>query len=608
MISDEAQLVDLVKIIEQKELVAVDVETTGLDMSVCEVVGVSLAVDSKVAYYVPFGHKKESGDLATEQISEEQVRRILFPLLENSTVKKIFHNGRFDLHFIKKWGAAVRGFDFDTIVAARMLLPEWLKVALKSLSSSLLGLEREVCAEVMRGLKNFSYIGLEKATTYAALDAQQTFQLYEIFCEKFIKEPGLKKLFYSLEMPLSEVLFEMENQGLLLDEKKLEQFGVQVEKQIVLHIAKLDAFLETLPELEGKKINYNSPKQVQHLLFDVLGLKSGRKTTTKQFSTDIKVLEELESVHFVPALIMKYRKLKKLLSTYIKALPDHVNLITGRIHTSLSQIAAATGRLASFNPNLQNIPTELASEFNIRSAFVSAVGKSFISIDYSQIELRVLAHLSKDPVLTEIFLEENDLHALTAGSIFSKDFSDVSKQERNVGKRINFSILYGLSSYSLSKDLKVERKVAQGYVDNFFATYAAVMPWMDALVEKAKEDGFITTLMGRKRFFRDLSDRNKMIAQAARRAAINSVVQGTAAEVLKQAMIELSTALKEKMHDAKMILQVHDELLLEVSDDALADVSSLAKQVLENSVQWNVPIKVCVKIGKNWGEMEPLVL
>jgi DNA polymerase-1 len=402
-------------------------------------------------------------------------------------------------------------------------------------------------------------------------------------------------------MPLVPVLAAMEEEGIYLDVAELKKLGVVVQKQLV-EIE--DAILEKIGD-KYAGINLNSPKQVGQLLFEDLKLPPQTKSKQKGgYSTDRETLRLLADFHPVPALILQYRELAKLKNTYIDALPEYVNPNTGKIHTSYNQVAVATGRLASSDPNLQNIPTDGAIEgMQIRQAFKPSKGSLFFSADYSQIELRVLAHLSEDKHLIQSFLSDHDIHAETAARLFDVDLAAVTHDQRQIGKRINFSVLYGLTPYGLSKDLEIPFKEAKTYIDKYFKQYPGVSVWMESIIEFAKEHGYVETLWGRRRYVPGIYEDNQPLYQEARRIAINTVAQGTAAEVMKKGMIEVYKAIQERGIGAKIILQIHDELLLTIPESELEETKDLVQQILENVVQWKVPLKVTTRQGANWAEV-----
>ncbi len=592
-VTTKERLIEIVKAIKQKGVFAYDTEGDSLNPYTMNMVGVSLCYEPGHSYYVPCAHA--SG----EQLTLDEVVIILGPLFKDSNIHKIAHHAKFDKHVLMQQGIEENGLVFDTIVAASLVKDEWQKNSLKDLSvhylDELMLTFDNVVTDQKR--KNFSEVPLEEATEYAAADAHQTLKLYPIF-QKMLKEKHLEKLYYDIELPLVEVLFQMEERGIYCDKKVLEDLGTKVDKQLQELYQKILVFVGSHKET----INLNSPQQVADLLFVDLKLIPQKKSAKGTgFATDVEVLKELAKVHPVPAYLIQYRELYKLKSTYIEALPEYINPTTGRIHTSYSQTRVATGRLASSDPNLQNIPTDGLGSL-VRSAFVPEEGHLFLSVDYSQVELRILAHLSKDPVLIKAFNDGDDIHAKTASALLHVAPEELSKQQRNIGKRINFSILYGLTPYGLSKDLDISLKDAKAYIDRYFATYPQVREWMDTVIEKTKKTGYTETVFGRKRPVPGIYERNKNLYEEACRIAINTVAQGTAAEIMKIGMINVSNALKKKNYDAALLLQIHDEILLTVAEQDMMAVQKLVVKELENVVKWEVPLLVNAATGKNWQE------
>ncbi|HVX01169.1 MAG TPA: DNA polymerase, partial [Candidatus Babeliaceae bacterium] len=441
--------------------------------------------------------------------------------------------------------------------------------------------------------QDFSYVALDRATDYAAADARQTLALVPIL-QQALKDHSQAMLYEKLELPLINILCAMEQEGIVIDKEKLHDLN----KEITVELEELESTILKLVDKEPGSINLNSPKQLEELLFDILKLPVIKKTAQKTGrSTDYEVLKELSKLHGVPSLIIKYRELFKLKTTYIEALEKYRDPTTSKIHTTFSQTATATGRLSSSDPNLQNIPP------SIRHAFKASCGKLFISADYSQIELRVLAYLSQDSRLRQAFKEKQDIHALTATGLFNVSLDHVSSAQRELAKRINFSILYGLTPYGLSKDLDIPFKQAKEYIERYLAQYPGVVAWMNSIIEKAKAQGYIETLWGRRRYVPGIYEKNRSLYELARRIAINTVVQGTAAELVKLGMIKIFNGLKERVLDAKMILQIHDEIVLQSASHHVLPVVDMVKDSLTNIVDWNVPMEVTIRTGASWGEV-----
>lgn len=602
LILDESALQSFCDQAERYDFLAVDVETSGLSWNNEHLVGISLAFDHQEtsACYIPLAHVDSAGNLLSQQLQKEKVFFYLNRLFLNEKITKIFHNAKFDLHFFLKENVRLNGVIFDTALLARLIYPEWIRVGLKSLSFTELNVARSDLSDILKTAKgSFQNLSLDVAVNYAALDAHQTYLLFQKFSKNLQSDELLRKQFFELELVLLQVLLEMEDRGILLDLQKLAFYEQKINEQINLVLQKINGFLIS-QEIDPSQYNLNSPKQVHQLLFEKL------KISDKKFdSVDVEVLSELAFIHPLPNLILQQRKLKKLKSTYIDGLRDSFDQETSAIHTNYSQIMVATGRLSSMEPNLQNIPLQ-AGEINIRDCFIARKGFVLVSIDYSQIELRLLAHISQDDVLTNAFWKKQDIHAMTAATIFEKEISNVSSAERDNAKRINFSILYGLSAFSLSKEFNISPKEAKSYIDAFFATYPKVLPWMEQLILSARENGYVQTLLGRKRWFKNLNDRNKNVAKADERAAINSVMQGSAADLIKLAMIKLHKFLQEN-NVGFLLLQIHDEVLLELAENVTNDVLIQIKQLMTSVVELRVPLDVTIKKGLSWGSLQKVL-
>ncbi len=579
--------------IKAKGHCALDTEGTSLNPLAGELVGISLCIEEGVSYYVPFAHK--TGE---KQIERDLAFQLLKPVLEDSTIKKYLHHAKFDALMLFHAGIELKGIAFDTIIAASLVVGDGQRIGLKSLSDYYFQEPMHEFADVVRKnkYKDFSYVPLALATEYAAADAHQTMKLVPIF-EKALKEKGLEKLFLELEMALMRVLIDMEKRGIRLDSQVLSD----IDRVVTHEVNTLRTAIIDLIGREFADINLNSPKQLEDLLFNQLKLPVMKKTAQRtSYSTDQEVLESLAKLHPVPALIMRYRELFKLKSTYLDALGDYINKETGRVHTTYNQTAVATGRLASSEPNLQNIPVD---QYAMRTAFKPREGCLFISADYSQIELRVLAYLSQDKTLVEAFKENKDIHMLTAAGLFEITPEAVTHEQRQLGKRINFSILYGLTPHGLSQDLDISHSLARSYIEKFMAQYPGVVTWMNEIVEKTKEKGYVETLWGRRRYLPGIYERNKTMYDLARRVAINTVAQGTAAELMKWGMVTLEETLKKQVSGAHILLQIHDELLLEVPCEVEKETEKLVTQVLQNVVSWNVPLVATTRVGRNWQEV-----
>jgi DNA polymerase I len=574
---------------------AVDTETTGLQALTVDLVGISFCAHEDVAYYIPCGHK--TGE---PQLPSHELLAVLKPILENPLYKKYMHNAKYDQLVFSHHGIELAGVVMDTLIGASLISKEWQSIGLKNLSHHFFNEKMITYDDVVKTskLKDFSYVPVDVAALYSCADSYQTFRLVGVIEKEFAKEKKIKKLYEDIERPLINVLYNMEKTGVFVDVDRLRS----LDKKVVIDLATIE---EEIAEVVGKReINLNSPRQVEDLLFYKLQLPPQKKSPTGKYSTDQEVLTTLAALHPIPALIIKYRELTKLKSTYIDALPTFVNKNTQRIHTTFSQTAAATGRLASSNPNLQNIPADGTSYgIEVRAAFQPPQGCVFIAADYSQIELRVLAYLSQDPTLINAFLMGQDIHRETAALLYDVPFELVTHEQRQLGKRINFSILYGLTPYGLSKDLGISFKDAKRYIERYFEQYPRVATWMTGVIEATKNHGYTETLWGRRRYVPAIYERNRTLYEEACRVAINTVGQGTAAEIMKLGMISLEKELAIYGDQVQIVLQIHDELLISAPHDKAAEVETLVKKELESVVDWNIPLTVTTRVGDNWKEV-----
>ena len=596
-ITTREQLKKLCQEITEHGQVAVDTETDGIRPMEVVCVGVSLCYKKGTSYYIPLAHNVDA-----PQVSRADIDEVLKPVLEDERIGKILHHAKFDQHVLRRLDIDLRGVTFDTLIAASLVVEDGQRKGLKYLSHSLLDEHMLTFDDVVtkQKLQDFSYVGLERATAYAAADAHQTLQIKDPL-EESLKAKGLLKLYQSIEHPLVQILFEMEEQGIQLDVDLLGRLGKQVDQDLVSIESEIAQAVGVVPGT----INLNSPRQLGQLLFEQLGLPPQKKTTKRTgYSTDQEVLKKLSHMHPVPRLILVYRELYKLKSTYIEALPGRVNSETGRVHTTFSQTSTATGRLASFEPNLQNIPTNSHDySIRVRSAFQARPGHLFVTADYSQIELRVLAHLSKDEQLVSAFLTGQDVHKKTSAGLFDVAADDVTHEQRQIGKRINFSILYGLTAYGLSNDLGIPVGQAKTYIEKFFAQYTGVQKWMEKVIEKTKELGYTQTLWGRRRTIPQIYEKNQTLYGLGKRLAINTVVQGTSAEIMKIGMINVRDALLKQYPESHILLQIHDELLVSVPEADAQDVQTLIQSKLQSVVDWQIPLLVSTHVGKDWYEV-----
>ncbi len=576
--------------LREKGRFAVDLETTSKDPVRAELVGISLCCEQGKAAYIPVGHT------AGEQLPKSEVLDQLRPLLEDEGIEKIGQNIKYDMIVFKSEGVEVRGVSCDTMIASYLLDPSRRSHSLDYLAQNFLGHQMIPIKDLIGTGKAqipFSEVDISRGAEYSCEDADATFRIAAILCPK-VDEEGLGDLFREVELPLIPILVDMERTGVLVDTQYLKR--VSAEFGEVLEVTEKE-----IHELAGESFNINSPKQLAEILFDKLKLKPVKKTKTGP-STSVDVLEQLAVQHDLPRKVLEYRSVFKLKSTYADALPELVNPKTGRIHTSYNQAVAATGRLSSSEPNLQNIPVRTVAGRKIRAAFIPAPGHLFVSADYSQIELRLMAHLSGDSRLREAFSAGEDIHAATAADIFGASAAHVTTEMRRKAKEINFGIIYGMGPYKLAQQIGVGMKLARKYLDDYYEMYAGVKRFMDELPVKAAKQGFVATILGRKRYLPDLNSPNKIAQQAARRVAINTAMQGSAADLMKLAMIRVSNAIKSEKLPATMILQVHDELILEVRENAAQDAAALLKKEMEGAYTLSVPLVVDSAVGKNWEE------
>ncbi|HEX4068774.1 MAG TPA: DNA polymerase, partial [Candidatus Babeliales bacterium] len=598
------QLHEMCEHLINKGAFALDTETTGLSPLEVDLVGISFSVDEGVAYYVPCGHK--TGE---QQLSCDEILVILKPMLEDAQYKKYLHNAKYDQLVLSSHGIELAGVALDTLVGANLIIKEWQSAGLKKLSHAFFHEEMLTFEDVVRRqpdeaspktgkYKDFSYVPLELASLYSCADSYQTYRLVAIIEDAFAKDQKLHDLYRNIEHPLIEVLYEMEKEGVNLNTYLLRE----LDHKVVADLAVIDA---EIAQVVGKeKINLNSPAQMEHLLFDVLQLPPQKKSPKGKYSTDAEVLKILATMHPIPVLIIKYRELAKLKNTYIDALPTYVNIKTNRVHTTFSQTSVATGRLASSNPNLQNIPADASGYgIEVRAAFVAGAGRLFISADYSQIELRVLAYLSQDANLMHAFLHGYDIHTETAARLFDVTVIDVTHEQRQLGKRINFSVLYGMTPYGLSKDLGIPFRDAKKYIERYFEQYPQVSVWMESVIEFAKKHEYVETLWGRRRYIPTIYEKNRTMYEEACRIAINTVAQGTAAEIMKLGMLAVRKELQNNFKDSCIVLQIHDELIISVPEHDAAAVEKMVKRVLESVVSWNIPLEVSTRSGVDWKEI-----
>ena len=570
---------------------AIDTETTSLDYRIAEMVGFSVAFDANDAYYIPLAHDYEG---APEQLNRDAIIQQIKPILEDPSVEKIGHHLKYDAHIFENHGIHLHGWYFDTMLASYVLnavttrhgMDDVARVYLSHLTTTF-----EQVAGKGAKQKTFNQIEIETAGHYAAEDAHVTYRLYEVLERKLKEIPELINILHHIEMPVASVLATMEENGIELDLSFLDQLSVDFANTI-------QNLENQIIEIAGESFNVGSPKQVGEVLFEKLGLKGGKKTATGQYSTSEAVLEKID--HPITELIIEYRGLTKLRSTYTEALVKQANPDTHRVHTSYHQALTATGRLSSTDPNLQNIPIREEIGRQIRKAFIAPQGRVLLAADYSQIELRLMAHFSQDDALVDAFQNGQDVHRRTASEVLGVALENVTSDQRRQAKAVNFGLLYGMSEFGLIRQLGFTREESQNYIKQYFHRYPGIYEYMQRTRQVALEQGFVETITGRRLYTPDIDARNMMVRKGAERAAINAPLQGSAAEIIKMAMIEVNKIIPQDQ--AKLLLQVHDELVFEV-DEAIADqLAAQIKDVMQKVVTLSVPLVVEVGQGKNWGE------
>ena len=591
-IQSEAQLDSWLKKIMQAELVCLDTETTGLDSMTAQLVGISFAIEAHHAAYLPLAHHYPG---APDQINREHALQKLQPWLESATHKKLGQNLKYDQHIFANHGIHLNGIAEDTMLQSYVLeshKPHNMdNLALRHLALKTISYE-EVTGKGAKQI-GFDQVAIDIATRYAAEDADITLQLHQTLSPQIKLQGKLDAVYRDIELPARQVLFVMERNGVLLDSKLLNAQSRELGEKLLA--------LETQAyELAGQPFNLASPKQLQEILFDKLGIPSKKKTATGARSTDEDVLQELALDYPLPKLLLEYRGMAKLKSTYTDKLPLMVNPQTGRVHTNYAQAVAVTGRLASNDPNLQNIPVRSAEGRRIREAFIADPGNHIVSADYSQIELRIMAHLSSDAGLLHAFAHGLDVHRATAAEIFAVTPDAVSNEQRRYAKVINFGLIYGMSAFGLASQLNIERSAAQAYIERYFARYPGVANYMQSTREQAKQQGYVETVFGRRLWLPEINGGNGMRRQAAERAAINAPMQGTAADLIKLAMVAVQTWLEKENLKTRLIMQVHDELVLEVTDSELALVKEKLPGLMCDVAQLKVPLEVGLGVGANW--------
>jgi len=618
LINTEAQLDDLVEKLNEAKMISFDVETTGLDKMTAELVGICLAVEPPIGYYIPVGHiqqKKQArtgqmslfageAALAANQLPADKVLKAIAPAMTNPAIPKVAHNAKYDYTILDLHGLRVSPISFDTMIAEFLTNPASKHKGLKDLARHRLGIEMTPITKLIgtgRNQKSFAEVPVAAATPYGAADADLTLRLVEPLQEE-IKQKRLGKIL-DLEMPLVEVLSALEQAGVLLDTAYFADLSIDLQQRLL-------TLEQEIFEIAGTHFNINSTQQISDVLFKKLDLphEGLKKTKSGHYSTAANVLEDLKKVDTtgIVSALVEYRELGKLKSTYVDALPAMVNPKTGRIHTSYNQTGAVTGRIASSNPNLQNIPIRSKEGQKIRRGFVTDEGWFFLAADYSQVELRVLAHISQDEALLEAFRQDQDIHRTTAAAIFGVDLDDVTYDQRRFAKAVNFGLIYGMGAFRLARDTDLTLSEADGYINEYFARFPGIRRYLDETKEMAREQGYVETLLGRRRYFPifkvPASGSNRQAMLRAEREAVNHPIQGTAADIIKIAMLNLHEALAN--FQARMVLQVHDELVLEVPEEELDKVRPLVIDVMSHAFKLDVQLKVDASSGSNWLELK----
>jgi len=594
LVLDEEALERWVRRLEQAPVVSFDTETTSLDYMQAEIVGVSFCVEPGEAAYVPLAHRYPG---APDQLDRDRVLARLRPLLEDPARAKLGHHLKYDAHVLRNHGIELAGMRYDSMLESYVLDSTATRHDLDSTAKHYLGVDTIHYEDVAgKGAKQlpFAEVPVETAGEYSAEDADVALQLHRTLWPRIEAVPALRALYEQIEQPLVPVLLDMEHTGVLVDADRLRRQSHELSKRLLELQGQAHA-------AAGGPFNVDSPKQLQEILFGKLGLPVTRKTSTGQPSTAEDVLEELAGDYELPRLVLEYRGMAKLRSTYTDKLPGQVNPRTGRVHTSYHQAVAATGRLSSTDPNLQNIPIRTPEGRRIRQAFVAPPGHLILAADYSQIELRIMAHLSGDEGLLAAFAADRDVHQATAAEVFGVAPAEVSADQRRAAKAINFGLIYGMSAFGLARQLGIERGAAQQYVDLYFQRYPGVKRYMDETRAAAREQGYVETVFGRRLHLREIRARNQQLRQYAERSAINAPMQGTAADIIKRAMIDVHRWLAGSP-DARLVMQVHDELVLEVAEDAVPRIEAGVRERMAAAASLRVPLRVDVGRGANWDE------
>ena len=592
---DEAALERWIERLKQAEAFAVDTETTSLDYMDAELVGISLSVEPGKAAYIPLAHRYPG---APEQLDRDRVVQRLKPLLTDAAIGKIGQNIKYDEHVFHRCGVEIQPMAHDTMLQSYVLDSTATRHNMDDLARYYLGLETTHYEDVAgKGARQigFDQVALEQAAPYACEDADITLRLHRELLPRLEQEPKLLSVYRDIEMPLVPVLLRMEQRGVIIDRGLLEQQGIELEQQMKNIEAKIH-------ELAGEPFNLGSPKQIQAILFDKLQLPVIRKTPKGQPSTAEDVLEELAQDYEIPRLILDYRSLSKLKNTYIDKLPKMIHPHTGRVHTTYQQAVTSTGRLSSTNPNLQNIPVRTPEGRRIREAFIAPPGCKIMALDYSQIELRIMAHLSGDENLLHAFEIGEDVHRHTAAEVFGVSIDAVTPDQRRAAKAINFGLIYGMSAFGLGKQLGIGRNEAQAYVDLYFERYPGVKRYMEETRQRAHELGYVETVFGRRLYLPELKSRNPQQRQYAERTAINAPMQGTAADIIKRAMVAVDDYIQSRENRVHMVMQVHDELVFEIEEQEIDHSRDRIAELMTGAAELKVRLVVDIGVGDNWNE------
>ena len=580
----------LVEKMMKQEIVAFDTETEGLNALETDIVGISFSWQKGIGYYLPIKNNKSVHEKSFE---------ILRPFFESTEIIKVGHNIKFDIQVLHKYNIKVSSPIYDTMVAHYLINPD-MRHNLDTLSESYLNYS-PISIESLIGKKGKNQISMrdvsiDKITDYASEDADITLQLKSVF-DKEIEVNNLGKIFYDIEIPMISVLSEMETEGIKIDTSYLEKLDKEFEED-------LEKLKKEIFKKSGEEFNLNSPKQLGEILFDKLKLVSKpKKTKTGQYSTSEEVLSSLANDHKIIEDILEWRSLDKLQNTYVKSLPNEVSSLTNRVHSSFNQTVTTTGRLSSNNPNLQNIPIRTANGQKIRRAFIPR-GSDYIlmAADYSQIELRVIASMSNEENMIDAFVNNQDIHTMTASKIYNVDPENVTREQRGNAKTVNFGIIYGVSAFGLSQQTDLNRSESKVMIDNYFLNYPGLKKYMSDQIDFARNNGYVETIMGRRRYLQNINSQNNMLRSSSERNAINAPIQGSAADIIKIAMININSELKKQSLKSKMLLQVHDELVFDVHKSEKDQIKDIVKTTMESAVKLKVPLKIDLEFGKNWLE------